>query len=116
MITPEQFWESYREQTRLLGSWRCYQSNNEWTEVAKRAAEKACNVLGLVSSREYLRVDVIGYAELARSRHDWHLRVAFEVENGADWKDELCKLSHVVADLCVVGEALFRSRHVRHGW
>jgi hypothetical protein len=28
--------------------------------------------------------------------------VAFEVENSAQWKDELCKLTHIVSSLCVL--------------
>jgi hypothetical protein len=30
------------------------------------------------------------------------LQVAFEAENGADWRDELCKLAHIVAELRVL--------------
>jgi hypothetical protein len=30
------------------------------------------------------------------------MRVAFEVESSTHWKDELCKLAHIVSDLCVL--------------
>lgn len=37
-------------------------------------------------------------------------RVAFEVENTANWKDELCKLAHIVSDLSVlVGYQIHRT-------
>lgn len=100
-LNPQTFWNRYRDQLRNLGSWDAYQSNCDWTEIAKRCAEGACAELGLEYSREYLRLDVCGYVQ-RDAKHDWHLRVAFEVENSAMWKDELCKLAHVVADLRVL--------------
>jgi hypothetical protein len=99
-ITAGQFWDLYREALRLKGSWLAYESDQTWSPIALGAAEESCKKMGLKTQREYLRIDVIGYE--SRSAVDWDLRVAFEHENRDDWKDELCKLTHVVADLCVL--------------
>ncbi|MFI5380392.1 MAG: hypothetical protein ACHRHE_13920 [Tepidisphaerales bacterium] len=101
--TPSTFWQLYKAELRSRGSWSAYQTNPPlWTQIAKDAAIAACDRLGLETSKEYFRLDVLGYDENRSARHDWNVRVAFEVENTADWKDELCKLSHIVADLCVL--------------
>ena len=100
MPSPQTFWPAYRESLRRIGSWELYQSNTQWTEIAKRAAEMACESLGMKYSREYFRIDVIGYTEIGQ--YDWDLRIAFEAENAPNWKDEFCKLTHVVADLKVI--------------
>ena len=102
-VEPITFWELYRDRLRALGSWAAYQTSSEWTKIATEAAIETCNEFGLVADREYLRVDVMGYHQTRPGTwYDWHLRVAFEHENGDEWNDELCKLAHVVADLRVL--------------
>jgi hypothetical protein len=71
----------------------------------------------LIATKEYFRVDVIGDERIGDRDCNWLLRVAFEHENpdwhspntrwGAPkrrptWIQELCKLTHVVADLRVL--------------
>jgi hypothetical protein len=101
-ITPQSFWHCYKQQLREIGSWNKYQSNRSWTRLAKAAAIRACENLGLKTGMEYLRLDVIGYTQRTSDPYHWDLRIAFEVENSAEWRDEFCKLSNVVADLRVL--------------
>ncbi|MCH7849924.1 MAG: hypothetical protein IIB53_16370 [Planctomycetes bacterium] len=102
-VEPITFWEAYRDQLRALGSWAAYQTSSEWTKIATEAAIEACREFGLAADREYLRLDVMGYHQTRPGTwYDWHLRIAFEHENGDNWNDELCKLAHVVADLRVL--------------
>jgi len=58
--------------------------------------------LGLESSKEYYNVDVIGYTENPKEKHNWKLHVAFEHENTDGWDTELCKLCYIAADLRVI--------------
>lgn len=102
-VEPITFWEAYRDQLRALGSWAAYQTSSGWTKIATEAAIEACRAFGLAVDREYLRLDVMGYHQTRPGTwYDWHLRVAFEHENGDNWNDELCKLAHVAADLRVL--------------
>ena len=110
-LAPSSFWLAYKEQLRQLGSWTAYQSTSAWTPIAKLAADNACSQFGLHVSHEYYRLDVLGWDGNPLQRHDWNCRVAFEIEDSADWKDGLCKLSHIVCDLCVL---VSYERHM--GW
>jgi hypothetical protein len=101
-IRAEDFWQYYKTELRKRGSQVAYHSRPAWTRIAKDAAKATCESLGLLTSSEYYRLDVLGYDQCKDRHHDWNARVAFEVENTAHWKDELCKLSHIVADLCVL--------------
>ena len=101
VLTPEAFWEVYREYLRKNGSQKAWESDPTWTELATEAAEHACQSFGYGTQREFLRIDVIGYNG-PDPDCDWHLRVAFEHENGPRWREELCKLAHVAADLRVL--------------
>jgi hypothetical protein len=101
-ITPNNFWRLYKADICEHGSWEAYQSNPRWTQIATEAAIAACTQLKLLTSKEYFRLDLLGYDEKPDAHHDWSARIAFEVENSAHWKDELCKLSHIIADLCVL--------------
>src|SRR5689334_4236999 len=106
-ISAQQFWNDYREQLRADATQAAYALDPTWTPIAKDAAEKVCLFHGLKTSREYFRLDVAGWEYRTGSDYfDWDLRVAFEHENcsikGKDWCDELCKLTHLVADLRVL--------------
>jgi hypothetical protein len=72
---------------------------------------------GLTTTKEYFRIDVIGDEKVGDRDCNWMLRVAFEHENpgwhapdtrwGAPnrrpyWIQELCKLTHLFADLRVL--------------
>jgi hypothetical protein len=99
------FWSHYREVLREAlskpGAWENYKRDLTWTPIAIGAAEKVCKErLGLVTEKEYYRVDLIGYD--TRGTGDWFLRVAYEHENRDSWPTEFCKLTHVAADLCVL--------------
>ena len=108
-LTPTAFWSAYRERMRL-GRWSDYQDNRTWTEFAKLQAEAVCHDFGLLTSREYLRLDVAAWTNASDDKRDWRLQVAFEVES-LDWCDELCKLAHVNATLKVlIGYEFHRRR------
>ena len=100
-LSPSAFWAHYHP--RIVAGYAAdYQDNRRWTEFAKQQAEEVCRGAGLQTSREYFRLDVCAWTNRsAGDLYDWHLRVAFEVESG-DWRDELCKLAHVHADLKVL--------------
>jgi hypothetical protein len=115
LITPSNFWINYKEQltTRLLTQpkevcdkiWtNC--GDKIWTkEFAIPAAEEVCKTqLKLLTERELLRIDVAGYQQRNEGKcYNWDLRVAFEHENRPYyWRDELCKLCHVMADLRIL--------------
>jgi hypothetical protein len=104
VLTPATFWSAYRTALAARGSWDAYQSNKRWTEVATAAAEDGCAALGLTTSREKaFRIDVVGWSDHdPDSLHDGTMRVAFEVESGAVWRQEVCKLCHFAADLRVI--------------
>lgn len=102
MYTPLRFWTAYREAIRRSGFWEQYLSAPAWTTAATAFADEACSAMGLLTSHEYLRLDVSRYTSNSSTHYDWDLRVAFEVENGPYWEDEFCKLCHVVADLKVL--------------
>lgn len=98
--TPLEFWTAYCEALRARGFAKAFEDDGLWTRtVAIPAAKEVCEEMGLVPQPEYFRIDVPAYEG---SGFDWYLRIAFEHENKDDWQDELCKLSHVVADLRVL--------------
>lgn len=101
-IKPADFWTAYREALRSEGLCAKYCDNKQWTAIAKSAAMKVCtDRFGLDISKEDLRLDVMGWE--SRKKFDWFLRIAYEHENDRrTWRSELCKLAHVVADLCVL--------------
>ena len=117
VIMPEEF---------LIGYIREFQEKREpaWpnglkdrTEFATKAAQAVMEGKHLITSLAYFRIDVIGEEKAGDCDCNWLLRVAFEHENpdwhcpdmtwGAPkrrptWIQELCKLTHVVADLRVL--------------
>ena len=97
--TPQQFWDLYREELRKRGSKEAFESEPRWTALVTGIAKDVCEKMGLFLHPEYFRVDVIAYDG---EGDDWWIRVAFEHENSPRWRDELCKLAHVVADLRVL--------------
>jgi hypothetical protein len=119
VITPEEFLKEYMQELRK-------EHETEWndatrrTDFTKAAAETVIENHGLIPSREYFRVDVIGHEKVGDMDCNWMLRVAFEHENpgsyspkkdalahGAPkrrpyWIQEFCKLTHLFADLRVI--------------
>jgi len=118
ITAPQGFWERYKQELfDLKLSQRLWRSDSLWTAITRDAAKNIIEKQELettedvspndaeprmlVAQTEYFRVDVIGYERIEDC--DWRLRIAFEHENGLGrWKQELCKLTHVVADLRVL--------------
>lgn len=68
-----------------------------------KVAKETCKKLGLETSKEYYRVDLVGYRrEEPEVEGNWWLDVAYEHENADTWWGELCKLCYVAADLRVI--------------
>jgi hypothetical protein len=101
-LTAESFWISLRDELRVSGHWSCYRANKVWTAVIVSAAARVCDRHSILTSREYFRLDLAGYTSRSTVHYDWDLRLAFEAENQDLWEDELCKLSHLIADLHVI--------------
>lgn len=104
-VTARDFCNSYLGHLKQ-GEWSHYSQPpwENWTRHATDAAANACERFNFQVQREYFRLDVMGWEPKQEGvHHDWFLRVAFEHENHPRrWPDELCKLSHIVADLKVL--------------
>lgn len=101
-LSAEEFWPRYRDEVRRRGSSESLAKPKLWTKVAIEAAKAVCMNAGLKTNNE-LHLDTMGYEQRqAGVDFNWDLRVAFEHENTNSWRDELCKLCHVVADLRVL--------------
>ena len=108
-ITPEDFWVRYREECRSTGTRQSLRKDPSWTKIAIEAAKTVCRRAELEIGHE-LYLDVMGYEQRRKGvPYNWDLRVAFEHENNPEtWQDELCKLCHVAANLCVLASYFFR--------
>lgn len=105
MLEPENFWQEYSARLNQAGNWDTYQNNTAWTEKVLCIAKKTCEEkFKLKTSKEYYRVDMIGWRQEERGvSGNWWLDVACEHENEYNtWYNELCKLCYVAADLRVV--------------
>ena len=69
-VTAEWFLSEFTVMLKAMGSWDAYTNNDAWTEVAKAAARMACESAGLIVSREYFRLDVMGYQQRVPGRSD----------------------------------------------
>lgn len=102
VLSPASFWSLYQEELRDKATRDAYRENPTWTPVALAAAQEVCRRFGVTPQPEYFRLDVAGWQpHPGGEKHRWDLRVAFEHEN-YEWRDELCKLTHIVADLRVL--------------
>lgn len=121
-LTPERFWQLYADKLNERGKQaelKEYKNNKQWTKTIMEVAEGVIrNMLSDLPDdgqrkvdSEYFNIDLIGYTTKwfeplqkgEKKQHDWKLKIAYEHENSANtWHDELCKLSHIVADLRVV--------------
>lgn len=111
-LTPESYWNAFADELNSAASdpevnlWRDYNSDKAWTERVTQCAERVAErieVPKLHSSREYFRLDHAAYSRVNENEWcNWHLRIAFEHENGDGWTDELCKLTQLHADLKVL--------------
>lgn len=102
-ITAEVFWDFYARRLEMLNkkAFEDYHQDSSWTPIIMQIVKDVLKSdLSLGISKEYMRIDAIGYKKL--SRNNWRLKIAYEHENSDDWDDELCKLSHVVANLRVI--------------
>jgi hypothetical protein len=103
LLSPQSFWDLYLQELRTCNSWNVYWTDQKtWTNFTLKAAKNACKNLGLDDTwTEYFKIDLLGVDKNA-DYMDWHLRIAYEHENGHEWQAELCKLSHIIADLRVL--------------
>ena len=103
VVSAKGFWDVYSAKLNEQGNWKAYQNDTRWTSVVMEVAEETCKELGLEPSKEYYRVDLIGYRwEKPEVKGNWWLDVAYEHENKDTWWSELCKLCYVAADLRVI--------------
>jgi hypothetical protein len=98
--TPSNFWNRLKGEIRLRGNWSAYQKKT-WTPIVVSCAKTVFQQLNLAFDH-HLGLDLCGYESDPKLKNEWYVRIAFEAENAADWKYELCKLAHVVADLRVL--------------
>ena len=120
-VTPEKFWELYKEMLKGVRNTTDYRNDSTWTkEIIDKVRIMLNEDLELETQKEYFRIDVTGHTtewneeiQIAKQRekdegikmrplHNWKLKVAYEHENSEDWSDELCKLCHIAADLKVI--------------
>ncbi len=103
-MEPENFWQEYSARLNQPGNWDAYRDDTDWTKKVLCIAKKTCEEkFKLKTSKEYYRVDLIGYRrEEPNVDCNWWLDVAYEHENRDTWYGELCKLCYVAADLRVV--------------
>lgn len=106
-ITPEIFWKGFTN--ALLHSWSSeveakYANNKEWTAFMTSVLEDVGATLGCHVDREYWpRVDISYFDKSAPEEWmEWSREAAIEIEAGADWTQELCKLIEINAGLKVL--------------
>jgi hypothetical protein len=102
IFEPQEFWDAYSEELNSLGRHRSkefYKTKKEWGHFGKERARIVCRSRGLCT-KCWLSADACGYENFAV--HDWSIRVALEHENDNQWHMEICKLSHVIANLRVL--------------
>lgn len=103
ILEPESFWQKYSSELNHARNWDAYHNDTDWTKAVMCVADETCTKFGLETSREYYRVDLIGYRrEKQNVDGNWWLDIAYEHENSDKWYEELCKLCYVAADLRVV--------------
>ncbi len=107
-ITPETFWKIYSQ--KLLNAIKkeeyriAYKSSKAWTSKIKGMVEEIfIEDYKFHSQREFYNIDLIGYeTKTDKQQYDWELKIAYEHENDNSWNGELCKLSHIIADLKII--------------
>lgn len=103
VVTAKGFWDVYSKKLNEEGNWEAYQHDQTWTPVVINIACQTCKELGVETSLEYYRVDLVGYRrDIPEEDRNWWLDVAYEHENRDTWWEELCKLCYVAADLRVI--------------
>lgn len=112
-VTAKKFFEDFNKITLDNRATVLYQSKTPYTEFV---TEKICEQMkkyGLISMKEYYRIDAIGYDSHYDSIENkenppiipyaWDLKIAVEHENKNNlWMDEVVKLAHICCDLRVV--------------
>src|SRR5437588_10210912 len=103
------FWNDYRERLRNHPetSQGLYRTTKKWGDFVIRIAEELLQAQQspmLDTKRKHFKADLTGVEKISYAV--WRVRVAFEHENNNDYNDawcyELCTLSHIAADLCVL--------------
>jgi len=108
LLEPKSFWEIYSQRivTALQKEefQKAYKSSTERTFKMKEITEKIIvEDYKLHSQREYYNIDIIGYTTKSyKKTYDWELKIAYEHENDETWNGELCKLTHIIADLKII--------------
>lgn len=106
-IAPETFWKEFTKALRQKWSSEVktkYYKNQQWTSFMTGVLEDVGATLDCHVDREYWpRVDVSYFNErTAEEWMEWSREAAIEIEAGADWTQELCKLIEINAGLKVL--------------
>ncbi|MEG9430398.1 MAG: hypothetical protein VZQ61_05710 [Christensenellaceae bacterium] len=117
-MTAQEFWNDFKEifkddnkKSTAIEKWQSY---SDYTEFILEELESVLSANNLDTSREYYRIDLIGYTnkrnnqpllmpEYRFKNYKWDLEVAIEHENSSySWLDELVKLLHISCPLRVM--------------
>ncbi|MEN6384180.1 MAG: hypothetical protein ABFD79_03180 [Phycisphaerales bacterium] len=107
-LEPEIFWKLYsKEIINVLQkeeNQKAYTSSKEWTSQIKKITEKIITEdYKIHTQREFYNIDIIGYVtNTTKQQYDWELKIAYEHENDKSWNGEICKLTHIIADLKII--------------
>src|SRR6202035_2978188 len=97
-ITPQAFWDAYREAFRTECNWTRFQDKKLRTKSAKSSAKTVIEMtFGFNATKEWFRIDYIGdiRADDADPKHNWFLRIAFDHENCTNWRYEFGSHVHI---------------------
>ena len=115
-IKAKDFFKEFLDKTKDIDI-EDYKKCTKYTPKVTAAIKECIEHLGLLSSTEYYRIDVIGYSKpesgfeekvkiaskLGLKPHLWRLEIAVEHENASDdWTDELTKLLYISCPLRVL--------------
>ena len=117
-MTAQEFWNNFKaifedenKKTTAIEKWHSY---SEYTKFILDELESILSTDKLDPSREYYRIDLIGYKDKRNGEtllipdykfknYKWDLEIAIEHENSSyNWLDEIIKLLHINCPLRIV--------------
>lgn len=117
-MDARKFWNEFStlfiDKNKLETAKSVWQSSKDYTDYILEQIESILSTDDLETSREYYRIDLIGYKnkkngktlllpEYRFKNYQWDLEVAVEHENSSyTWMDEVVKLLHIYCPLRVV--------------